>query len=223
MNIEDKVNLSIKKIYKSLRNKGKIFFCGNGGSAADAQHLAAELLIRLRPKVNRSPIPAISLCMDSSTLTACGNDYSFDEIFSRPFEALANKEDVLIVISTSGNSKNIIQVLKKAKKNKILSIGFLGSKGGIAKKYCHIYRDKKEEVLELMIREFLTLLEIKNVDISHKDIHGWLYAFKSKDFSNKFYWNKDINLGICGDWMCGPKAEDAWSSATLLANQINNS
>ncbi|MDA8858713.1 SIS domain-containing protein [Candidatus Pelagibacter sp.] len=138
LNIEDKVNLSIKKIYKSLRNKGKIFFCGNGGSAADAQHLAAELLIRLRPKVNRSPIPAISLCMDSSTLTACGNDYSFDEIFSRPFEALANKEDVLIVISTSGNSKNIIQVLKKAKKNKILSIGFLGSKGGIAKKYCDI-------------------------------------------------------------------------------------
>jgi len=74
-----------------------------------------------------------------------------------------------------------------------------------------------------MIQEFLNLFEIKNVEISHKDIHGWLYAFKIKDFFNKFYWNKDINLGICGDWMCGPKAEDAWSSATLLANQINNS
>ena len=110
----------------------------NGGSAADAQHLTAELLVRLRPKVNRIPIPAISLSMDSSTLTACGNDYGFDKIFSRPFEALADKKDILIVISTSGNSKNIIEVLKKAKKKKIFSIGFLGSKGGLAKKYCNI-------------------------------------------------------------------------------------
>ena len=133
LDLEDKINLSIKEIYKSLKKRGKIFFCGNGGSAADAQHLAAELLIRLRPKVNRNPIPAISLCMDSSTLTACGNDYSFEKIFSRPFEALANKKDILIVISTSGNSKNIIEVLKIAKKRKIFSIGLLGSKGGLAK------------------------------------------------------------------------------------------
>jgi D-sedoheptulose 7-phosphate isomerase len=138
LDLEDKINLSIKEIYKSLKKRGKIFFCGNGGSAADAQHLAAELLIRLRPKVNRNPIPAISLCMDSSTLTACGNDYSFEKIFSRPFEALANKKDILIVISTSGNSKNIIEVLKIAKKRKIFSIGLLGSKGGLAKKYCDI-------------------------------------------------------------------------------------
>jgi D-sedoheptulose 7-phosphate isomerase len=138
LKIEDKVNLSIKQICKSIKKKGKIFFCGNGGSAADAQHLAAELLIRLRPKVNRIPIPAISLCMDSSTLTACGNDYNFDKIFSRPFEALAKKEDILVVISTSGNSKNIIEVLKNAKKNKIFSIGLLGFNGGAAKKYCNI-------------------------------------------------------------------------------------
>ena len=130
LDIEDKVNLSIKQICISLKKKGKIFFCGNGGSAADAQHLAAELLIRLRPKVDRRPISAISLCMDSSTLTACGNDYNFDKIFSRPFEALAKKEDILMVISTSGDSKNIIEVLKKAKKNKIFSIGLLGSTGG---------------------------------------------------------------------------------------------
>ncbi len=136
--LENQINKSIKEIHKSLKKKGKIFFCGNGGSAADAQHLAAELLIRLRPKVNRNPIPAISLCMDTSTLTACGNDYNFDKIFSRPFEALANKNDVLLVITTSGNSKNIIEVLKIAKKKKILSIGFLGLKGGLAKKYCDI-------------------------------------------------------------------------------------
>ena len=138
LKIEKKVNQSVKVIYNSLRKKGKIFFCGNGGSAADAQHLVAELLIRLRPNVNRYPIPAISLCMDSSTLSACGNDYSFEEIFSRPFEALANKNDILIAISTSGNSKNILNVLKKAKKNKIFSIGLLGSKGGLAKKYCNL-------------------------------------------------------------------------------------
>ena len=138
LRLEDKVNLSIKKIYNCIKKKGKIFFCGNGGSAADAQHLAAELLIRLRPNVNRYPIPAISLCMDSSTLSACGNDYGFEKIFSRPFEALANKNDILVAISTSGNSKNILDVLKKAKKNKIYSIGLLGSNGGRAKKYCNL-------------------------------------------------------------------------------------
>lgn len=136
--LEEQINKSINSIYRRLKKGGKIFFCGNGGSAADAQHLAAELLIRLRPKVNRNPIPAVSLCMDSSTLTACGNDYSFDKIFSRPFEALSNKNDILVVITTSGNSKNIIEVLKVAKKKKLLSIGLLGSKGGLAKKYCDI-------------------------------------------------------------------------------------
>ena len=133
--IEEEIKFAIDKICKSLKNKGKIFFCGNGGSAADAQHLAAELLIRLRPHVNRKSIPAISLCMDSSTLTACGNDFKFEKIFSRPLEALGEKRDILIVISTSGNSKNIIEVLKMAKKKKLFSIGFLGHKGGKAKKY----------------------------------------------------------------------------------------
>lgn len=107
--------------------------------------------------------------------------------------------------------------------NENLELWTLQSSLDFAKKYCHTYRDKKEEVLELMIREFFTLFKIKNVEVSYKDIHGWLYAYKNKDFSKSFYWNKDINLGICGDWMCGSKAEDAWSSATLLANQINSS
>ena len=106
----------IKLLVKKITNGGKIFFCGNGGSCSDAQHLTAEMLIRLKPKNNRKPIPALSLATDTSTLTACGNDYSFDEIFSRPFDALSNKKDVLFIISTSGNSKNIINVLKKAKK-----------------------------------------------------------------------------------------------------------
>ena len=105
-------------IYLTLQNNGKVYLCGNGGSAADAQHLAAEFLIRLRPKINRKPLPFLSLATDTSTLTACGNDYSFNDIFSRPFDALANKNDLLIAISTSGNSKNIINVLKMAKKKK---------------------------------------------------------------------------------------------------------
>ena len=120
----------IKTIQKKLKNGGKILFCGNGGSAADAQHLAAELLVRLKPNINRSPIPALTLTQDTSTLTACGNDYSFDDIFLRPFQALAKKNDVLICISTSGNSKNILKVLKEAKKLKIFSVSLLGKGGG---------------------------------------------------------------------------------------------
>jgi len=137
LKLDNKIEKIVNIIYKKLSLGGKIFLCGNGGSAADAQHLAAEFLIRLRPNVNRSPIPAISLAMDTSTLTACGNDYDFEYIFSRNLDALGNKgKDVLIVISTSGNSKNIIEALKAAKKNKILSIGFFGKTGGKAKKYC---------------------------------------------------------------------------------------
>ena len=124
----------IQNINKKLKRGGKLLFCGNGGSAADAQHLAAEFIVRLRPHVNRNPIPALTLAQDTSTLTACGNDYSFEDIFLRPFKALVDKNDVLICISTSGNSKNILKVLKEAKKSKIYSVCFLGKGGGEAKK-----------------------------------------------------------------------------------------
>tara|TARA_X000000950_G_scaffold289382_1_gene412602 strand:- start:15 stop:617 length:603 start_codon:yes stop_codon:yes gene_type:complete len=130
------INLVIEKIVNQIKLNGKLLICGNGGSAADAQHLAAEFLVRLRPKINRDPIPAISLALDTSTITACGNDYSFEKLFSRNLQAISNKNDILIVISTSGNSKNILNVLKTARKNKIFSIAFLGNKGGLAKKYC---------------------------------------------------------------------------------------
>lgn len=125
-----------KIIFNCLKNRKKLLLCGNGGSASDAQHLAAEYLVRLRPKLNRKSIPALSLAQDISTITACSNDYSFNDIFSRNLEALGNKGDVLIVISTSGNSKNIIKALQTAKKMKIKSIGFLGKTGGSAKKFC---------------------------------------------------------------------------------------
>ena len=135
----DMLNLSkdiidvIKNIKKKLKKGGKLLFCGNGGSAADAQHLAAEFLVRLRPHIDRNPIPALTLAQDTSTLTACGNDFSFDDIFLRPFIALAKKNDILICISTSGNSNNILKVLKQAKKTGIYSICFLGKNGGKAK------------------------------------------------------------------------------------------
>jgi len=133
--ISDKITSVINIIHRKLKKGGKILFCGNGGSAADAQHLAAEFIVRLRTHINRYPIPAISLALDTSTLTACGNDYSFDDIFLRPFQALAKKNDILICISTSGNSKNILKVLKEAKKNKVYSVSFLGKGGGKAKKF----------------------------------------------------------------------------------------
>lgn len=126
----------INKLKICISQGGKILFCGNGGSAADAQHLAAEFLVRLRPSVNRKPIAALSLAQDVSTITACGNDYNFDDLFQRNLQALGSKKDVLVCISTSGNSKNILKVLKEANKRKIYSIGFLGNKGGKAKKYC---------------------------------------------------------------------------------------
>lgn len=138
LSLNKEINLAIDKIYKILKSGGKVFICGNGGSAADAQHIAAEFLVRLRPKINRKPFPVISLATDTSTITACANDYGYEFIFKRNLEALSTNKDLLIAISTSGNSKNIINVLKYAKKSKIFSIGFLGNKGGNAKKLCKL-------------------------------------------------------------------------------------
>ena len=133
INLEKKLNLAINLIYNTLRTKNKIFICGNGGSAADAQHLAAEFLVRLKPNVSRKSYPVISLAQDTSTITACGNDLGFSNLFSRNLQGMANRNDLLLVLSTSGNSKNILKVLKTSKKLKIKSIALLGNKGGKAK------------------------------------------------------------------------------------------
>lgn len=124
-------------IAESISKKGKLLICGNGGSAADAQHLAAEFLIRLTSDVNRDSIPALSLAQDTSTLTACINDYGSNDIFKRVFSALSSDGDVLLAITTSGNSKNIIETLKLANERGIYSLGFLGGDGGEALKYCN--------------------------------------------------------------------------------------
>jgi D-sedoheptulose 7-phosphate isomerase len=126
----NKIIDSVNLISDALMTDGKIFLCGNGGSAADAQHLAAEYLVRLKKNINRNPFPAISLAMDTSTLTACGNDLGFNNIFSRNLLALGKRNDVLIVLSTSGNSPNVLKALIMSKKMKLKSIALLGSKGG---------------------------------------------------------------------------------------------
>jgi D-sedoheptulose 7-phosphate isomerase len=105
----------------------KVFLCGNGGSAADAQHVAAEFINRFR--FDRPALPAIALTTDSSILTCIGNDSSFDFVFSRQVEALANPGDILIGISTSGGSKNVLNALDAARKKGIQTIGFTGEKG----------------------------------------------------------------------------------------------
>ena len=124
------------EITNSIKKGGKLMICGNGGSAADSQHLAAEFLIRLTSDVNRQGIPAISLVQDSSTLTACINDYGADDIFKRVLLTLGQEGDVLLAITTSGNSSNIIEALKSARENNIYCIGFLGNGGGEALELC---------------------------------------------------------------------------------------
>jgi D-sedoheptulose 7-phosphate isomerase len=120
----------------SLAAGGKILFCGNGGSAADAQHLAAELLVRLRSDVNRPGLPAIALAMDSSSMTACGNDYSYTVFYERMTETLGRPGDVLIGITTSGKSENILLALRAARRMGITTLGFLGGDGGPARADC---------------------------------------------------------------------------------------
>jgi D-sedoheptulose 7-phosphate isomerase len=113
-----------------LGKGSKLLLCGNGGSAADAQHIATELVVRLSAKLNRKALPALALSANTSTLTACANDYGFEKIFSRQVEAFGQPGDLLIGISTSGNSENVIQALKTAKILDLRSICFLGGNGG---------------------------------------------------------------------------------------------
>lgn len=121
---------------EAVKNGKKLLFCGNGGSAADAQHLAAELVIRLRGEYKRPGIPALALTVDPSIMTAGGNDIGFDNVFARATEAYGSEGDVLIGISTSGNSENVIRAVAKAKEKGMLSIGLLGKDGGKLKESC---------------------------------------------------------------------------------------
>ena len=115
-------------ISDSLLNEGKILCCGNGGSAGDAQHFSAELLNRF--EIERPGLPAVALTTDSSTLTAIANDYEYDQIFSKQILALGTNRDVLLAISTSGNSSNIIKAVQAAHERNMLVLSLTGNKGG---------------------------------------------------------------------------------------------
>ncbi|MFC1557763.1 SIS domain-containing protein [candidate division KSB1 bacterium] len=122
-----------KIIVNCFSNGNKVLLCGNGGSAADAQHIAAEFVVRLTSERNRRALPAISLGTDTSIITACSNDYGFESIFLRQVEALGSEGDVLIGITTSGNSPNVINAIQKAKEINMKTIAFLGAGGGKVK------------------------------------------------------------------------------------------
>ena len=109
----DNIKIATNIMIEALNSKNKIVYCGNGGSAADSQHLSAELMGRY--KLDRKPLPAISLTVDTSAITAIGNDYGFEYIFSRQLEGIGNKGDILYATSTSGESKNVIKAIEKAK------------------------------------------------------------------------------------------------------------
>lgn len=123
---------------RAIEGGGKVLLCGNGGSAADAQHLAAELLVRLRSDVDREPMPALALGLDTSSLTAHGNDYDFDSYYARMVKALGRPDDVLVAISTSGRSANVVQALAAARERGLTTVGLLGSNGGDALRLCDL-------------------------------------------------------------------------------------
>ena len=131
-----RINDAAMMCVESLKNGGKIHFCGNGGSAADAQHLAAELSGRFY--YDRPPLNAEALHVNTSYLTAVANDYSFEMVYARILEASAKKGDVLMAISTSGNSANILKAIEKAKEIGVKTIGMTGDTGGKMKGCCDI-------------------------------------------------------------------------------------
>jgi len=118
-------------IKDSYKNGGKIMFCGNGGSAADSQHLATEFMIRMSHDITRPALGSIALTTDSSNITAGANDIGYENVFARNVEGIGRKGDVLIGISTSGNSKNVLKAFQKAKEMGIYRIALLGGSGGV--------------------------------------------------------------------------------------------
>jgi D-sedoheptulose 7-phosphate isomerase len=130
----EKIKLIAERIIDMYKNGGKLLIAGNGGSAADAQHFSGELLARF--KTERKSLPAIALHCDTSTMTAWSNDYDFNSYYARLIDGFANKNDILFGISTSGNSKNIIEAINAAKMKGIFTICLLGKDGGKLKDMC---------------------------------------------------------------------------------------
>jgi D-sedoheptulose 7-phosphate isomerase len=129
-NCMDDILKAVELLSNAFRAGKKLLLCGNGGSAADCQHIATELVIRLSHNIDRPALPAISLTTDSSNLTAGANDIGYENVFMRSVQGLGNEGDILLAISTSGNSQNIVKAAETAKSKKMKTIGFLGGTGG---------------------------------------------------------------------------------------------
>lgn len=129
-NLQGEILKAVEIISAAYKSGNKLLLCGNGGSAADCQHIATELMIRLNHHIQRPALPAIALTTDTSNLTAGGNDIGFENVFARNVEGLGNAEDILLAISTSGNSPNIVKAVHAAHNKKLSVIGFLGGNGG---------------------------------------------------------------------------------------------
>ena len=123
-----KIGMVAEKIASAFLGDRKLLICGNGGSAADAQHMAAEFVNRFQ--LERPPLPAMALTTDTSVITSIGNDYSFEDVFSKQVKALGIEGDVLLALSTSGNSKNVLSAVEVANKQGLYTVGMLGNKGG---------------------------------------------------------------------------------------------
>ena len=135
-NLSSEVQKATQIIVDALKNGGRVLICGNGGSAADSQHFAAELSGRY--KTERTPLAGIAITTDTSALTAIGNDYGYDEVFARQCAAIGRKGDVLVGISTSGNSKNALNAFEVARKIGMATIGFSGKGGGKMNEICDL-------------------------------------------------------------------------------------
>ena len=134
--MRDEVAAATALAKEALSRGNKVLFCGNGGSAADAQHLAAELMGRFL--FDRRPMPAVALTVDTSALTAIGNDYGYEHVFSRQLRGIAQPGDILVAISTSGNSPNVIHAIEAARDLGLKSVGLTGADGGRMKPLCDI-------------------------------------------------------------------------------------
>ncbi len=141
--MERDVLSTAQMMIERFRSGGKILICGNGGSAADAQHFSAELINRFERE--RKPLPALALTTDSSNLTSIANDYSYDEVFSKQVEALGSRDDLLVVISTSGNSESIVRAAKEALNQEMPVIALTGGDGGRLNELA-----KEEKLLHLL-------------------------------------------------------------------------
>ena len=179
-NIEKDLLAASKLVTNTFKNGNKILVCGNGGSAADSQHIAAELVGRY--KLERVGLPCIALTTDTSIITAIGNDYGYNRIFDRQVEALAKSGDLLIGISTSGNSANIINALKLAKKIGCQTLGFTGSEGENMNELCDVHlvapSNDTPRIQEMHILFAHIICQI--VDSEFKKIHPSQIAQESK-------------------------------------------